>query len=136
MSVNGNNDKQLRYKLINLVRLLFLIPLSFTFDNPSCHLLYFKSQTSLLSVCSMVIALCVPADGFLFGSFLFYLYTVKAMERGEDGAWRRWSVPPICFQYFNITGRYFPRASFIKFTVPALTLYTCRLLLALRLNIT
>lgn len=87
MSVNGNNDKHYKhYKLINVIRLVFLIPLSFTFDNPSCHLLHFKSQTSLLSVCSMVIALCMPADCVLFSSLLFYLYTVKAVERDEDGA--------------------------------------------------
>lgn len=33
MVVNGNNDKQFHYKLINVVRLVLLIPLSFTFDN-------------------------------------------------------------------------------------------------------
>lgn len=91
MLVNGNNDKQLHHKLINVVRLVFLIPLSFTFDNrPRTTAVTFSTLNPRhlsLSVCSVITALRVPVDCFLFGYvFTFCLCTVRAIELDEDRA--------------------------------------------------
>ncbi len=88
MPVNGSNDKQWRHKLINVV---FLIPLSFTFDNrPRTTAVTFSTLNPRhlsLCVCSIISALCMPVDCFLFGYvFTFCLCTVKAIELDEDGA--------------------------------------------------
>lgn len=107
MPVNGNNDKQLRYKLINVVRLVFLIPLSFTFDNRQenncCHLPLQIPEISL-AVCSVIFVLSVPVVCHLFTMYLLFFF----LHRESNRACFKWSAPTrICFHSVNITGQYF-----------------------------
>lgn len=94
MSVNGNNDKQWRRKLINVVRPVLLIPLSFTFDNRQrTTAVTFSTLNPRHLSLSLSLALCllnnnciVCASGLLpvWLRLVFYLYTVKAIELDED----------------------------------------------------
>lgn len=142
MPVNGNNDKQFHSKLINVVRPVFLILLSFIFDNRqgTTAVTFSTLNPRYLSFCPLnnrCIAF-VPVDRLLFSPmFSFCLYTVKAVELDED---RERAL--ICFQCFNIRGQYFQPShgplSFHLMTAEhcakVCKFYTCRLLLALRLN--
>lgn len=81
MPVNGNNDKQLRYKLINVVGLVFLIPPSFTFDNQqrTAAVTSFHFQSEMcVAACTVIIALCLCRWNIirLAMCLLFFFFTL------------------------------------------------------------
>lgn len=89
MLVNGNNDKKLRYKRINVVRLVLLIPLSFAFDNRqrTTAVTFSTSNPRHLSFCLFNDNCIVCASGLLpaYVHVYYCLHTVKAIELDKDG---------------------------------------------------
>lgn len=106
MLVNGNNDKKLRYKRINVVRLVLLIPLSFAFDNRqrTTAVTFSTSNPRHLSFC-LFNDNCIVCQWIApcLCTCLLLLAHCKS-----NRAWQRWRVHPlICLQCFNITVQYF-----------------------------
>lgn len=88
MLLNGSNDKQSCYKLINVVRLVFLIPLSFTFNIGQRRIpsTFPTSNPDIsLSLSLFISTLCVPVKCFLICICLaLCLRTVEAIGLDEN----------------------------------------------------